>query len=432
MKLRNLLHLRQDDIHIIGCLSPLFFYHLSDIGSEFIEKCYTNNYNDAINIIKSKYPYKKFCEFEMRINKIKEKLFVNNDCKITKGIDLSRKVSILTLNATRRCNLKCSYCFEDEDYRKKSDMPFEIARKAIDTFFTDNVTDGVIVFTGGEPMLNYNMIKKVVNYVDERNLKVEFRIKTNATLLDNNKVDFLISKKFKFQVSLDGCEAAHDTHRKFPNGRGSFKIVDKIIRMLMEKKYASNLSISATTTHQTIKYLKSSYTQLNSYKEVAYDLKPVMPNSKEQCVLSSEDYKFAHYNLLNNNTYLLSTKSRQILDDNKCICGIGIWNITIDVDGKIYPCYRMCGNDKYIIGTLDAFSMPFKLPEELQIIYHLEDRNECSDCFFLPICKKGCYTDKLMDKQFVNKCFLLNKKYIIDILYKDFITNDKYKLLTVV
>ena len=433
MKLRNLLHIRENDIHVIGTLIPPFFCRVSSIMEDFIQLCNNNSVETALDLIKEKYPPTEFEAFEERINKVKDKLFVNDDYRETPKIDLSAKISTLTLNVTRKCNLKCSYCFEDSGYRKLGNMPFAVAKKAIDTFFTDNSSNWVIIFTGGEPLLNFNLLKEVTEYIDNKGLKVEYRIKTNATLLDDGKMDFLIKNNFKIQVSLDGNAKAHDTHRKFANGKGSFEIVDNTIKKLIEKNYGSNVSISGTVTHQTIKFIEDSYSYLNSYDVIRYDLKTVMPNSKNQYVFDKNDYKISCYSLLKNNKYMMdNAKKFTNVKNNIKICGIGLWNITVDTDAKIYPCYRMCGYKEYVIGNLDELVMPFKLPQRLIDIYKMEDNIECSKCALINSCKSGCYTDKLVHELENNKCFQQVKIILEDIICNELNTKKIHLLLDVV
>jgi uncharacterized protein len=432
MRLRNLLHIQENDIHIIGSLTPPFFYRVSDIMAEFIQLCDNNTVETSLNLLKEKYPESEFSNFQKRLDKIKDKVFVNDDYRGSLTIDLSSKIHILTLNVTRKCNLKCDYCFEDSEYRKLGSMSFDVAKKAIDTFFTSqiNTPDWVIIFTGGEPLLNYDLLRNVVEYINKKGIQVEYKIKTNATLMDDEKMDFLIKNNFKIQISLDGNEKAHDTHRKFANGKGTFEIVDQAIRKLIKKNYGSEISISGTLTNKTTQYVDDCYFYLNSYQEIKqYSLKSIMPNSHEQYAFDSDDYKIAYTSNLKNNKYFLKQQGKILMEKKNNICGIGIWNITIDVDGTIYPCYRMCGNEKYIIGTLDAFVMPFKLQSELENIYQLENNEKCSKCFLLNICKKGCYTDKLMFKYEIDNCFLPDKQNSLDNLHHNFIANESYKLL---
>ena len=92
-------------------------------------------------------------------------------------------------------------------------------------------------------------------------------------------------------------------------------------------------------------------------------------------------------------------------------------------------------DNKYIIGTLDSFKIPFKLSKELKKIYRLEKSKKCSQCILLTVCKKGCYTEKLMCKHRKENCFSPFSKIGIDILnesIENIIKNESYNLLNVI
>ena len=434
MKLRNLLHLKEDETHLIGSITPPFFFRVSEIMEEFLRLCDKTSIEEALTVLKEQNSPEEFESFQQRLEKIKDKLFVDEEKEKANQIDLSAKVTTLALNVTRKCNLKCDYCFEDAEWRKFGEMPFSIAQKAIDTFFTDNSSQWVIIFTGGEPMLNFDLITKVVNYIEQRGVKVEYRIKTNGTLIDDEKIDFLIKNNFKIQISLDGNEKAHDTHRKFANGKGTFEIVDGLLRKLIEKEYGSKISISGTLTHQTIQYVDDCYAHMNSYSEIkGCTLKSVMTNSHSKYAFTSDDYMFANVSNLNNNKYLMQ-QGIKLVEDKKIntVCGIGVWNITIDIDGMIYPCYRLCGNEKYVIGNLQLLKLPLKLPKELENLYMLDNNIQCINCYFINVCKMGCYTDKLMFDYRISHCFNSKKLIVEEIFCNVFLKKRMYLLLDIV
>ena len=185
MRLRKLLHIRKNGVHIIGSLIPTFFFRSSMIMDDFVLLCENNTVEVSLKILNEKYSTEEYEEFRGRLCKNEKFIFVDDNKESSVNIvDKPAKVNILTLNITRKCNLKCSYCFESSEYRKKGNMPFEVAQRAIDTFFTNDYSDWVIIFTGGEPLLNYDLIRRVVEYVNQKKLKLEYRIKNNTILLD--------------------------------------------------------------------------------------------------------------------------------------------------------------------------------------------------------------------------------------------------------
>lgn len=428
MKLRNVLHLKKDDIHIIISLTPVFFYRVSNIMNEFMLYFVDHNFNDTMFWLKTRYSDKEYEEFTRRIEKEKSKLFIDDVCKQSSNIDLSKNVTTLTLNVTRKCNLNCNYCFENEKYRTSKQMSFITAKKAIDMFFDKQMSKRKIIFTGGEPMLNFELIKDIVQYIKTEKIIVEYCIKTNATLLDTDKIDYLIDNKFNIQVSLDGNEEAHNTHRVFKNGDGTFSYVNKILCELIEKNYGSKVTISGTLTHQTTKFVEESLQHLNSYKEIGnYELKAPMPNTDPKYLFNMEDFSQS-YNANLKYAKNLVQKSKSFLSQDKKtnICGIGIWNITIDVDGKIYPCYRLCGMEEYLMGDIYSLRHPvqFKLPKDLVSIYELENNSNCSNCYLINICKTGCYADKLMSKMKGQDCIQPLRKVIENLLDKNLDNRD--------
>ena len=101
MKLKNLLHIQESDIHLIGSLTPPFFFRVSEIMEEFVRLCDNNSIEESLNLLKVKYSPTEFEDFQQRLEKIKDKLFVNDDYKEANEIDFSSKVHILTWKIQR-------------------------------------------------------------------------------------------------------------------------------------------------------------------------------------------------------------------------------------------------------------------------------------------------------------------------------------------
>lgn len=432
MKLRNLIFIKEDNIEIIGSLYPSFFYRISPIMRDYLKLFKHNNENEINNTLAIKYSEEEVEKFYNRLLAVKNNIFINDETTAIHNKQTKEKeISIITLNASRNCNLKCSYCFENDDYRQLGNMPISIALKAIDKFFKNINSKYNIVFTGGEPLLNKKMIYDVVEYVKFKNLDVEFTIKTNGLLIDKDTINFIIKNNISIQISLDGDEESHNRHRIYPDGRGTFKEVDKIIKEFINRKYGHKLSISGTLTKETINNVDNSYRFLNSYLGIKnYSLKPPMPNTDSLYVFSLEDYRKNYLSFINNSkSFINSIKSKDQVFKQPKICGIGIWNITIDVDGNIYPCYRLCGNKQYVMGNIDHHYTNLEMPEQLSNIYNLELREGCSTCYMLDACKTGCYSDKLMSGE---KCFNANKIIVEHILRDQLITQGAYKHLSIV
>ena len=169
---------------------------------------------------------------------------------------LERKVNKITLQVTQSCNMRCRYCIYDETanprQRKHSNkrMSWDIAKCAID-FLWDHSVDSPKVnvgFYGGEPLLEFSMIKKVVEYSEKRfyGKPLSFSITTNGTMLDDEKVRYMQRHNIGLLVSLDGPKEINDRNRVFKDGRGTYDIVMENIERLrvVSPDYASKLQIS--------------------------------------------------------------------------------------------------------------------------------------------------------------------------------------------
>lgn len=148
---------------------------------------------------------------------------------------LKHKLSHITLQVTQQCNLNCEYCVYSGSYynRHHSDkrMKWETAKKAID-YLIKNSQDSdqiAISFYGGEPLIEFELIKKCVVYAEREveGKRVLFNFTTNGTLLTDEIISFLVEHNISILVSLDGSKSVHDKHRKFIDGTGSFEVIMK-------------------------------------------------------------------------------------------------------------------------------------------------------------------------------------------------------------
>jgi len=204
--------------------------------------------------------------------------FVSNHPTITKNFSVKDETTFLrdisninqlTLEVTQNCNLKCRYCIFSGGYSSfrshcTSFMPWEIAKQAIDYFFQLVMSEtrtrkyGNIYFTfyGGEPLLNFPLIKRCVEYINkskpyELKEKIIYSMTTNGTLLSEEIIDYLINQEFNLSISLDGPKDEHDKNRVFSNGKGTFEIIIRNIHRIFDKypNYAKKMGFCITYSH---------------------------------------------------------------------------------------------------------------------------------------------------------------------------------------
>lgn len=151
------------------------------------------------------------------------------------------------LYVTNQCNMNCDYCYR-KDFRDIN-IPLEDIQNTINNILNVEDNDIRIEFLGGEPLLVYNRIDSICNYIKfkypEKNIK--YSLTTNGTILNRNVRDIVDRHKIKIYVSIDGDESMHNMHRKFNNGEGSYKFIDwkpnevELVHITVSKETVSNM-----------------------------------------------------------------------------------------------------------------------------------------------------------------------------------------------
>lgn len=262
-----------------------------------------------------------------------------------------------SFNLTQGCNLKCGYCFTYGQTAKR--MHFEVGKRCIDFLFT-NARDAQptqlnggkrsidISFWGGEPLLEWNLLKDLVGYGEtkkDQGVKITFGGTTNGTLLTEDKIPFLDEHKVLFMVSLDGTQETHDKFRTFGGGKGSHALIMQNMEKVLKKWpfYRIRMSPYADGVHRF-------------YEDIKYLVDHGMYNIMFSPVYES-GWKEEHWKIWEDECYKVvdliaekRTKGIKIeiehfksytgIDNSKWPCGAGRFYIGFDVDGAIYPCHR--------------------------------------------------------------------------------------------
>lgn len=181
--------------------------------------------------------------------------------------DVGSNLRTLRLTLVTSCNLRCTYCYQEDDhwknYRTKKHLAWEMAKTALDYYFKAIVPNNGfadIVFYGGEPLLNWVTLKKVVHYTKaycaERSIPYSFHLITNGTLFTQEKIDYVIDNHIGVSISIDGVGDVHDASRKTRSGSGSFDKIHNALHLFRRRQYSS-ISLSCTLNDTNWRYLKN-------------------------------------------------------------------------------------------------------------------------------------------------------------------------------
>ena len=323
-------------------------------------------------------------------------------------------LNTLVLSVANGCNLACGYCYKEDlqsplNSRK---MDSATARRGVDLLLKESAArpEVNLAFLGGEPLTNLALIRDVVDYAEARcaeaGQRVNFTLTTNATLLDEQCVDYFDQHRFGIAVSIDGPRDIHDRRRKTLGGKGSYQVVAAKAKMLLGR-YRSRpvgarvtLSAGATDVVAIHRHLKDEL----GFFEVGFA--PVTTSPRHETNLSVEELAqvFAGLKTLGREYVAAAVDNRNIGFSNmqqmlgelwagsrKALpCGAGVGLLALDGDGSLNLCHRFAGSTLPSFGDLDSGIAREPLLEFLQAAAALPGR-DCAACRIRNLCAGGCY-----------------------------------------
>ncbi|WP_456395156.1 radical SAM protein [Thermococcus sp.] len=235
----------------------------------------------------------------------------------------------LLLEVTNSCNFRCKYCVFGGNYKEfrthgHSSMSKETATKAIDLYFhyleegalLNPTREPTIAFYGGEPLLNFKLIERCVEYINyeySHEFSPRYTITTNAALINKKIAEFLVKNDFDISISLDGPQNEHDRNRVLSNGRGTFDLVMRGISNLKEaqKNYGSTKEYFALITYD----LKSNLKSIKKFFDEESPIRPIFANPVRS--MGTTYYLSFTTNDYITHERMLRELFREFLEDNK-------------------------------------------------------------------------------------------------------------------
>ena len=321
-------------------------------------------------------------------------------------------IKALCLNVAHACNLKCKYCFASQgDYNGKSElMSFEVGKKAID-FLIANSGSRInleVDFFGGEPLLDFDVVKQIVEYgnsiQDKYNKNFRWTITTNGMLLDDDNIDFINKHMHNVVLSLDGRKEINDNMRPTANDKGSYDVILPKFKKLVDKRNGKQYYIRGTFTHYNTDFANDvvEYVE-NGFLETS--LEPVVCDENLDYALKGDDIDkvLKEYDKLskkvieykNNNKPLNFFHFMIDLSGGPCIykrmagCGAGSEYLCITPNGDIYPCHQFAGNKDFCMGNVDTSITNPDIINDFKRV-SIYSKPDCKKCFAKYFCSGGC------------------------------------------
>jgi six-cys-in-45 modification radical SAM protein len=391
-------------------------------------------------------------QFDEAYSEVKEleegSMLFTNDNFADLSLDVVNRptnVKAICLNVAHTCNLSCEYCFAKGGKYHGPDaiMTTETAKKAIDFLISNsgNHYNLDVDFFGGEPLMNWNVVKETVEYArsleEKYNKHFNFTLTTNGMLLDDDKIDYLNKNMKNVVLSLDGRRETHDEFRKTIGGNGSFDTVVPNFQNFVNKRGDKEYYIRGTYTANNLDFTNDVKTYLDlGFKRTS--LEPVVGNSESEYALKDNDLEtlYKEYEKLadmmieaiDNNDEFIFYHYMIDLENGPCAhkrisgCGSGTEYMAITPTGDLYPCHQFVGNDDFILGDLENGIIRNDIIDTFKKC-NCYSKEECKSCWANMYCSGGCAANNYNANGDINKtheysCKLFKKRIEMAIAIK--------------
>lgn len=392
-------------------------YVLDDLSYDLVDYIENASLDDAIRDLAAFYNISDVKEAydELLLLKKEGMLFTKDpfeNVEITYGEPV---VKSLCLNVAHDCNLRCQYCFASTgDFKgQRQLMSADVGKKAIDFLISHSASREhlEVDMFGGEPLLNFDVVKEIVEYGRDRAYKhgksINFTITTNAVMLNDENMRYINDNFYNVVLSLDGRPEVNDRMRVHRDGTGSYgHIVDKIVKMAAMRK-DKEYYVRGTYTRYNLDFAKDvlhivdlgidrvSVEPVVAPEEADYALRyEDLPVIKEQYKILAEEYikryregrpfVFFHFNV--------------DLEQGPCLykrikgCGAGNEYLAVTPEGDIYPCHQFVGIKEYKMGNV----ITGQLNKDMQIKFmktNIYTKTQCKTCWARYFCSGGCHAN---------------------------------------
>lgn len=321
-------------------------------------------------------------------------------------------VKALCLHIAHDCNLKCKYCFAGEgEYRgHRSLMSAEVGKRAIDFLIqaSGNRRNLEVDFFGGEPLMNFEVVKEIVDYargIEEENHKnFRFTITSNGVLLDDDIQAYINEHMHNVVLSIDGRKEVHDRMRYTINHKGSYDIIVPKFKKIADSRNQTNYYVRGTFTRENLDFAKDVLHLADlGFKQVSVE--PVVAPKEMSYALREEDLPMLYEQYEELAKELVNRKQNEQgfnffhfmidLSQGPCVakrlagCGSGSEYLAVTPEGDLYPCHQFVGLEEFKMGTVFEGIKNLIMQKQFQAC-NVYAKDECKSCWAKFYCSGGC------------------------------------------
>lgn len=389
---------------------------VDDVAYDVIPLFETSTKEEIMDKLKGRYNQAEIAESYEEVRELAEQgsLFTKDQYQdyIEQFQDRPTVVKALCLHIAHDCNLACCYCFaeEGEYHGRRALMSFEVGKAALDFLVSNSGSrrNLEVDFFGGEPLLNFDVVKRLVAYGREleklHDKKFRFTLTTNGVLLDDEVMEFANQEMANVVLSIDGRKEVHDKMRPFRKGAGSYDLIVPKFQKLAESRNQDRYYVRGTFTHHNLDFSKD-VLHLADLGFQQISVEPVVAQPEDDYALQEEDVPklLEEYDNLAAEMLKRHREGKDFnffhfmidLEGGPCVakrlfgCGSGTEYLAVTPWGDFYPCHQFVGDEAFLMGNVTDGIQNMDLQKQFKSC-NVYAKEKCRECFARFYCSGGC------------------------------------------
>ncbi|MDR1260450.1 MAG: thioether cross-link-forming SCIFF peptide maturase [Oscillospiraceae bacterium] len=322
------------------------------------------------------------------------------------------------LHVSHNCDLRCKYCFAGTGAfgGERATMSLEVGKLAIDFLLRRSLQQENIEvdFFGGEPLLNFEVVKEVVKYAraqeEKTGKRFRFTLTTNGRGLDSERISYINCEMANVVLSIDGRKEVTDRLRVDANGSGCYDEILPKFKDLVVKRGGKNYYVRGTFTKLNLDFVKDiRHLVKEGFKEISFE--PVVLNVRSPYAITKndlaqifmeyenlakemvwskqrgDDFNFFHFGIIGKDAPCLSKRIKG--------CGAGVEYVAVTPEADIYPCHQFVGRKEYVMGNLKDGT--FDIGKQAQFAgINISKKSKCKNCWGKLYCGGGCHANNVL------------------------------------
>lgn len=322
-------------------------------------------------------------------------------------------VKAMCLLVAQDCNMRCKYCFADTGefhMQNRCLTSFETGKAALEWLvkMSGKRHQIEVDFFGGEPLMNFKVVKQLVAYGRELekqyDKKFKFTITTNGLAINDKVIDFVNKEMDNVVISIDGRKEVHDKMRPGVNLKSCYDKVLSNTKKLVEARNQQQYYIRGTFTKHNMDFGKDIFFLADQgFEQIS--IEPVVAPETASYALTEKDLPvlFEEYDRLadaylerrRNGKWFSFFHYNVDLSGGPCLkkrlngCGVGNEYVAVSAEGDIYPCHQFVGQEKFKMGNV----LSGEFNRNLQNTFannHVLNKSKCRNCWAKFYCAGGC------------------------------------------